>query len=325
MMSSKTHLAAAVVQSNWKLGHQGDRLLVPIFAGLVVASFFAPAWLLSNGAVTLARALAVLGLILMLRAGLVSFGQGLYFCLGGYSVGMLDLVGVSDLVLRVLGAGALCFVVALPVGFLLRRYRGLFFAMLSLAFSMLLFGLLVRSQTFGSTDGFNVVPTTLFGASLAGQQLQRVIFIAAATTGLICCLLTSRYFDTVVGRIAPALKDNEVRIEYLGHSGLALIHFEYTIAAIMTGFGGAIVAMAIGHIDPEMAYWTTSGDIVFIAILGGHTHVLAAFLGSVVFELVHTVALWLTPGTWRLILGAVLLLLILKLPEGLWSLFRRRA
>ena len=321
MTSTETHLDVAGRQS-FSLG--GQSLLILIFGAIIAGSFFAPTLLLTTGAVTLSRGLAVLGLILMLRAGLVSFGQGLYFCLGGYSVGILDLFGINDLLLRLAAAAALCLAVAVPVGFLLRRYRGIFFAMLSLAFSMLLYGLLVRVQTFGSTDGFNVAPTSLFGSLQAGAELQHTIFVAASLTSVLCCAAIYRYLGSVLGQIGPALKDNEIRIEYLGHSGLALIHFEYTIAAVLTGLGGAIVAMAIGHIDPEMAYWTTSGDFVFIAILGGHAHVLAAFLGSVVFDFVHTFALWFTPGAWRLLLGAVLLLLIVKLPEGLWSLFRRR-
>lgn len=300
-----------------------DGLIVGLFGTLIAASFFVPPWLLSNGAVTLARALAVLGCILLLRGGLVSFGQGLYYCLGGYAVGMLDFLGVHDLLLRILAAALASAVVAIALGWLLRRYRGLFFAMLSLAFSMLLWGLLVRTQRFGSSDGFNIAQASLLGAQVTDVALQRTVFIAAALLGLLCCLLASRYFQTVAGRMAPALKDNEVRLEYLGHSPIGLVHFEYVLAAMMTGLAGAIVAMATGHVDPDMAYWTTSGDFVFITILGGAGHVLAAFLGAGVFELVHTVALWVAPGTWRLVLGAVLLLLIMRLPEGLWSLFTR--
>src|SRR5206468_1330012 len=129
----------------------------------------------------------------------------------------------------------------------------------------------------------------------------------------------TRYFGSVAGRIALALKDNELRIGFLGQSASVLVHVEYTVAAVLTGTAGGLVAMMSGHIDPDMAYWTTSGDFVFITILGGAGHVLAAVLGAGVFELVHTAALWLAPGTWRLLLGAVLLLLILRLPNGLWS------
>jgi len=180
--------------------------------------------------------------------------------------------------------------------------RGLFFAMLSLALSMLLWGLLVRTQRFGSTDGFNIMPATLLGFTLEGVALQRVLLVATALLSLAGCWLVSRYFGTVAGRMAPALKDNEVRIEYLGHSALALVQFEYTVAAVLTGIAGALVAMITGHIDPDMTNWTTSGDFVFITILGGCGNVLAAYVGSGVFELVHTAALWLAPGMWRLLL-----------------------
>ena len=72
-----------------------------------------------------------------------------------------------------------------------------------------------------------------------------------------------------------------------------------------------------------MAYWTTSGEFVFIAILGGTGHVAAPFIGSMLFSLVRTYAYQISPHTWQMILGLVLLLIIVFLPRGLWSLFRR--
>ncbi len=311
--------------AGWAMRAGGDRIVVVLFAALALAGLAAPVWFLSITTVTLARALAVLGLLLLLRGGLVSFGHGLYYCLGGYAVGLLDGQGVGDVVLRVLLAGLVGGAVAVPVGLLLRRYRGLFFAMLSLAFSMLLYGLLVKSQSLGSTDGFNVLSSSFFGTVHAGEALQHRLFLFTVLVALACYLAVSHHLRTVMGALMPAMKDNEIRIEYLGHSALRLVHGQYVIGAVLTGMAGAIVAVTVGHVDPEMAYWTTSGDFVFITILGGSAHPLAAFLGAAVFEVIHTVALWVAPDCWRLILGFALLLLIVWLPNGLWSLFGRRS
>jgi hypothetical protein len=96
--------------------------------------------------------------------------------------------------------------------------------------------------------------------------------------------------------------------------------------AALAGAGGALAALSISHVDPQMAYWTTSGGFVFVTILAGAASVPAAFLGALLFEIVRTIAVALLPGGWQMILGTVLLLTILFVPEGLGSLvIRKRA
>jgi len=80
----------------------------------------------------------------------------------------------------------------------------------------------------------------------------------------------------------------------------------------------------VGHIDPDMAYWTTSGEFIFIIILAGTGSVVAPFLGAGIFGIIHTLAYDLSPNSWQMTLGIALLLVIFFLPEGLWSLFKRR-
>lgn len=102
------------------------------------------------------------------------------------------------------------------------------------------------------------------------------------------------------------------------------IHVKYLIAAALSGAGGALVALAVGHIDPDMTYWTTSGEFVFITILAGSGSVLAPFLGAAIFEGLRTYATDYAPYSWQMVLGVCLLLLISFLPNGVWSLFRLR-
>ena len=96
------------------------------------------------------------------------------------------------------------------------------------------------------------------------------------------------------------------------------------LAAVLAGAGGALTALAVGHVDPEAAYWTTSGEFVFVAIISGTGSVAAPFLGAVLLELLRKFAYAYAPNTWQLVVGGVMLAVILFLPEGLWSLFRRR-
>jgi branched-chain amino acid transport system permease protein len=95
------------------------------------------------------------------------------------------------------------------------------------------------------------------------------------------------------------------------------------VAGTLGGLGGALAALTIGHVDPNMAYWTTSGGFVFVTILAGAGSAAAAFVGSLVFEVVRSIAVAVLPGLWQMILGSVLLLTILFLPEGLGSIVPR--
>lgn len=303
-----------------------DRTPLVLLAGLVVllvlAPFF-PKWQFI-GTLALAKGLTVLGLLLLFRTGLVSFGQGLYYCLGGYAAGSLgQFAGITDAIVLLLAGAAISGVVAVLLGFLLANYRGIFFAMLSLAFSMILFGLLVKSSALGSTDGFNLAPPTLFGYVIAGAEGRYALFAVASVVVFVAAYGLHYYFGTPLGRLSPAIRDNEIRVEYLGASVRHAVHVKYVIAGVLAGLGGVLAAMTVGHIDPDMAYWTTSGEFVFIAILSGTASVAAPFFGSFIFELIRTFAYEYSPNTWQMALGIVMLLIIVFLPAGLWSLFRR--
>ncbi|HXE18527.1 MAG TPA: branched-chain amino acid ABC transporter permease, partial [Castellaniella sp.] len=126
----------------------------------------------------LAKGLVVLGLLLLLRTGLVSFGQALFYCLGAYTAGVLsEFLGVDDVLLQIILGIAVAVAVAAVLGLLMARYRNIFFAMLSLAFSMVLYGGLVKTTTLGSTDGVNVKPAALFGHPLADSHGQLGLLI----------------------------------------------------------------------------------------------------------------------------------------------------
>jgi branched-chain amino acid transport system permease protein len=136
-------------------------------------------------------------------------------------------------------------------------------------------------------------------------------------------VLVGVYFRSVAGALAAPIRDNEIRVEFLGVSVTSIIHIKVVVAGILGGLGGALAALAIGHVDPNMAYWTTSGGFVFVTILAGAGSVAAAFVGSLVFEAVRSFAFDVMPQLWQMTLGSVLLLTILFLPDGLGSLVAR--
>ena len=301
------------------------RLLAAIVVLLAVAGLWLPQWAMFIMTVAIARGLVVLGLLLLLRCGLVSFGQALFYCLGAYSAGALGrFFGVSDIFVQMLTGGAIAGVAAFVLGFLLARYRGIFFGLLSLALSMILYGLLVKTEALGSTDGFNIPRSTLFGVRPDADWVRYAVLLSATAVAALATLLVHRYLQTPLGRLAPAIKDNEIRVEYMGASARRAVHVKYVIAAVLAGIGGALAATTVGHIDPDMAYWTSSGEFIFIAILAGTGNVLAPFAGALVYGAIHTMAYDLSPNTWQMSLGLALLVLIVFLPEGLFGRLKWR-
>jgi branched-chain amino acid transport system permease protein len=296
--------------------------LMFLFAAAAAPLF--PDWVVSLVTIAFANALVVLGLVVLWRAGLVSFGQALYYCIGAYAVALTARwTGFTDAFALVVIGGVAAGLMAFLIGFLLARYREIFFAMLSLALSMILYGVLVKSESLGSTDGFSVATPTFLGYAPHAQALGLALYWLTLGVDAIGAVMIGVYFRSVAGALAAPIRDNEIRVEFLGVSVTSIIHSKVVIAGILGGLGGALAAMAIGHVDPNMAYWTTSGGFVFVTILAGSGYVAAAFVGSLVFEAVRSFAFDVMPQLWQMTLGSVLLLSILFLPDGLGSLVAR--
>ena len=294
------------------------------FLAAAAAAFVLPDWMISLATIAFANGLVVLGLIVLWRAGLVSFGQALYYCVGAYAVALVGRwTGVTDAIILVLIGGASAGLVSFVVGFLLARYREIFFAMLSLALSMILYGVLVKTELLGSTDGFSVIVPTFFGYAPHQDGLLVALYWLVLAFCATAALLVDAYFRSVAGALAIPVRDNEIRVEFLGLSVSRLIHTKLVISGLLAGVGGALAALAVGHVDPNMSYWTTSGEFVFITILAGAGSVGPAFVGSLLFESVRSFAFAILPQLWQLLLGSVLLLTILFLPQGLGSLIAR--
>lgn len=290
---------------------------------LILIGFGVPDWVQFYIQVSMSSGLVALGVMLQMRAGLVSFGQGLYFCIGGYAAGMAGhFLGLSDaFILLALGLVA-SVVIAWGLGFLMARYREIFFAMLSLALSMILYGLLVKAEVLGSTDGFNLPRTTFLGWAPEGASWNHAVYVFTCVPTVIVAILIHRYLRSPMGYIGEAIRENELRLEYLGTSARQAVHIKYVIAAAVSGMGGVLAAISVAHVDPEMTYWTTSGSFVFVVLLSGTGNVVAPLIGTFILEIVRVYAMEVSPNTWQIILGVIMLLVILFLPKGLWSLVR---
>lgn len=288
---------------------------------LMLLTPFIPQWAMFMLTIAGANGLVVLGLLLFLRAGLVSFGQALFFCAGAYTTGLLSLMlKVSEMLILLPLSALVGGILAYLLGFLLAKYRAIFFGLLSLAFSMILYGLLVKTEALGSTDGFNVPAVTILGWLPASDQVRQAVLGVTCVVILLCVIFVNNFLKSPRGLLLTAIRDNEIRAEYMGASAKKTIHLIYVIAGALAGFAGSVAAITVGHIDPAMAFWTMSGEFIFITILSGLVSVIAPFVGALVFGIIHTVAFSYSPNTWQGVIGISLIFVILMLPKGLWSL-----
>ena len=303
---------------------------IRILAGGTLAALLAlgallPEWLMFLLTMAFAKGLVSLGIVGLMRGGLVAFGQGLYFCLGAYAAGLATIyLGITDIFLLSLLGLLISALVGAAFGPVLATYRGIFFAMLTLALSMVLYGILSKTMALGSTDGLSLPSPTFLGAEPEGWTLQFYLYGFTSAVTVIAGALMWTYFHSQRGLITLAIKDNELRVEYLGASVRWTMTIAYVMAAALGGLGGVIAALAINHTDPEFAFWTTGGEFVFVAILAGYLSIPAVFASSIILELVRSFSSLYFPNTWQLALGIFLLIVIFILPDGLGSLIKRR-
>lgn len=295
-------------------------------AALVVLAALLP-WLKFVLTIALAKGLAVLGILLLLRAGQVSFGHAMFVAVAAYSVAFIA-PRVPDVIPLLLFSAVIAAIAGAVIGLFLARYREIFFGMLNLAVSMVFYALLEKLYhiTHG-TDGIRIPVLSFAGMSLPRESYEWAMFGLALALAFAGGAFVRVYLASPVGQGLSAIKTRETRLEFAGVSARTTLYLAYVISALLCGAGGAIVAMTTRHVTPLLAYWTASGELVFIAILGGAGSVLGPFLGALAFELIRVYAAASFAEAWQAILGTALLLVILFAPHGLWGVIggRRRA
>ena len=276
-------------------------------------------------ALILAKGIVVLGIVLLLQAGQVSFGHAMFFATGAYTAAFWGkYMGGGDILLYIVLGGISSTIVGLLVGMFVVRYREIFFGMLNLAFSMVLWSLLEKMFHYtNGADGIRVARPGLLGFTFTPETFQYVILYVSLVVAIAAFFGVQRYLESPLGHMLRAIKSNETRLEYLGMSARRVLLIGYVISAFLGGVGGTLVAIIQQIATPEFGFWTKSGEFVFIAILGGGAHAFGAFAGAAMFEIVRFYAAAHLADAWQLILGVVLIVIILYAPNGLIGLRQR--
>jgi ABC-type branched-subunit amino acid transport system permease subunit len=275
-------------------------------------------WLKTPLILGTAFGIAALGISILIVSGQISFGHAMFMCSGGYAVAFASRQWpqLDSALLLGVGAGT-GLVLGVVVGSFVVRYRAIFFGMLNLALSMVLYAVLGKFfHITGGTDGLRLERAPFFGMALDRDSFESVLLVFSVLLALITGWLVRRYQRSVAGQALVAIKTNETRLEYVGISAYKTLWIGYIFSATLCGLSGAIFAIAQGLVTPEMGYWVRSGEIIFVAILGGVGHPLGAFIGAGIFEFVKLFAAAYLTGAWQLVLGCVLIAIVFLAPRG---------
>ena len=301
------------------------RALPWLIAGLALTLGLLFPWLKTPLIIALSYGFAALGVSMLIRAGQVSFGHAGFTCLAGYAVVAVSRVFPQTDGLLLMLIGALAGMVSGAIaGLFMVRYRGIFFGMLNLALSMVLFAVLGKFYNLtGGTDGLRMERPPFLGKALERAAFETWLLVISTVLVVGACWLLRRFYASPTGQALMAIKSNEVRLEYLGISARRVFLTGYIASATLCGFSGGMFALIQVLVTPEMGYWIRSGEYVFIAVLGGTLNPVGAFLGAIAFEFLKLFAAATLTGAWQLVIGTVLLILIFVAPAGLVALIAR--
>jgi branched-chain amino acid transport system permease protein len=277
-----------------------------------------------------AYGVALLGFNLLFGVtGLLSFGHALFVALGAYTAAVLtSRLGVRHFEVVLIAAAAVGLVVAVPVGLLCVRYVKIYFGMLTLAFGMLFYSFLYKFYALtGGDEGMRVLRPHLLGQAFAAYD--KVPFLIGPyyyyALGLLvaAALVMWRVVHSPFGLCLRSIRENPQKAEYLGVSVRRYRFGAFLIAGVFGALGGALLAVPTGLADPLLAYWTHSGNLVFMVVLGGFGHFFGPLVGAFVFIFLQDHVMSITPY-WRFVFGAILALVVIFVPRGLMGLLDPR-
>lgn len=304
-------------------------LAVLIFA-LCMAPFVLTAYYVTLVLPAIAYGIALIGFNLLFGyTGLLSFGHALYIALGAYTVAIFtSRLGIKSMELNILAAVLCSMAIAIPIGLLCVRYVRIFFGMLTLAFGMLFHSFLFKFyELTGGDSGIKVIRPHLFGQDLS--HLDKTAFLIgpffyySLFLLLIFGFIMWRIVNSPLGNHLKAIRDNPRKAEYLGVKVHQFRLISFVISAMYGAVGGALLVVPVGLADPELAYWTHSGNIVFMTILGGFNNFFGPIVGAFAFIGLKDQLVTLTQY-WRFALGVVLVLLVIMLPGGIMGLLSKK-
>ena len=264
-------------------------------------------------------AIAALSLNLILGyGGMISFGHAAYLGVGAYAVGVLAHYGIHNGFLQwalAIGASAL---VALAIGAVSIRTSGVYFIMITLAFTQMLYYLGISIEEYGGDDGMRLQVKSQFPGLIDLNDANAFYYLVLAIL-VLALFLGQRLVDSRFGMVIRAAKSNEVRTRSIGFSPYPYRLAAFVIAGAVCGLAGALLVNHTAYLTPEFMNWTRSGELMFMVILGGMESIAGPVLGAFALLLLEDALSGWTQH-WQLVLGPLLVLSVLFLKRGLAGL-----
>jgi branched-chain amino acid transport system permease protein len=292
-------------------------LLLPLYSSMTGNIFLLT---LFTRIVIFAMAAASLNLI-MGYGGMMSFGHAAYLGIGGYAVGILAHEGIGSGFIQWPVALIASALFALVIGALSLRTRGVYFIMITLAFAQMAYYVASGLSRYGGDDGLTIYKRSDFGGLITlSSRMQLYYFCLACMFGVI--YLIWRIVNSRFGMVVQGLRSNEARMQAIGFPANRYRLVCFVISGTMCGLAGALLANNTDFVSPAVMYWTRSGDLMVMVILGGMGSLFGPVLGAIVY-LVLEESLSQVTEYWALIMGPLLLLIVLFGRGGIVGLLGR--
>src|SRR5450432_2296547 len=292
-------------------------VLLPVYSNLTGNIFILT---LFTRIVILALAAVSLNLI-MGYGGMMSFGHAAYLGIGGYAVGILATEGIGSGFIQWPVALLASALFALVIGALSLRTRGVYFIMITLAFAQMAYYVASGLARYGGDDGLTIYKRSDFGGLINLSNRVQFYYLC-----LFCLLggiyLIWRIVNSRFGMVVQGLRSNEQRMQAIGFPAKRYRLVCFVIAGTMCGLAGALLANNTDFVSPATMYWTRSGDLMVMVILGGMGSLFGPVLGAIVYLLLEE-ALSQVTEYWALIMGPLLLLIVLFGRGGIMGLLGR--
>jgi len=240
---------------------------------------------------------------------MMSFGHAAYLGIGGYAVGILAAEGVGSGAIQWPVALAASALFALVIGALSLRTRGVYFIMITLAFAQMAYYVASGLSRYGGDDGLTIYKRSDFGGLLnLSNHVQFYYLCLGCLLGGI--YLVWRIVNSRFGLVVQGLRSNEARMQAIGFPATRYRLVCFVIAGTLCGLAGALLANNTDFVSPAVMYWTRSGDLMVMVILGGMGTLFGPVVGAIVYLVLEEFLSRVTEY-WALIMGPLLLLIVL--------------
>ena len=292
-------------------------VLLALIALPYVANSFGEAFYIALATRILIFALAATSLNLILGfGGMVSFGHAAFLGVGAYTVAVLAQIGVVEAWVAWPAGMVVAGLFALLIGAVSLRTQGVYFIMITLAFAQMMYYLVVSFKAYGGDDGMSLPARSRIGfLDMSNDTHFYYVTLLACVAVLV---LIARVLNARFGHVLQAIRENEVRMQSLGYAVFRYKLCAFVMSGALAGLAGALLANQSGFVSPAMMQWSQSGMLMMMVILGGVGHLYGGVWGAIVFLLLEEILSHFTIH-WQLGLGALLLMVVLLLPNGLTS------